>query len=50
MPVATFNGKDAQLEAAISYLQERIKEAPVQPLKALPFGPVEQSASDIMPD
>jgi len=29
LPHATFNGKDAQLEAAIDYLQEQIREHPV---------------------
>ena len=29
LPHATFNGKDTQLEAAIAYLQEQIKENPV---------------------
>jgi len=28
LPHATFNGEDAQLEAAIRYLQERIAEDP----------------------
>jgi len=31
LPHATFKGKDAQLEAAIEYLQKRIKEKPVPP-------------------
>jgi tricorn protease len=29
LPHATFTGKDAQLEAAIAYLRQRIREAPV---------------------
>jgi tricorn protease len=29
LPHATFAGKDAQLDAAIAYLRERIREAPV---------------------
>jgi tricorn protease len=29
LPNATFNGKDAQLEAALGYLQELIKAKPV---------------------
>ena len=32
LPHATFNGKDAQLEAAIEYLQKQIKERPVPPV------------------
>ena len=31
LPHATFNGKDAQLEAAIQHLQKRIVEEPVEP-------------------
>lgn len=34
LPRATFDGKDAQLEAAIQYLQEKIKAEPVPPIKA----------------
>ena len=33
LPHATFEGKDAQLEAAIAYLQERMKEKPLAPPK-----------------
>jgi tricorn protease len=33
LPHATFKGEDAQLTAAIRYLQERIKEKPVPPLR-----------------
>jgi len=38
LPHATFNGEDAQLEAAIKYLQQRIKEDPreVPPVPAYP--------------
>lgn len=38
LPHATFNGKDAQLEAAIAHLQQLIKEKPIQPVQtpALP--------------
>lgn len=32
LPHATFEGKDAQLDAAIEYLQKRIKEDPVPPM------------------
>lgn len=31
LPHATFGGKDAQLEAAVRYVQQRIKEKPVEP-------------------
>lgn len=34
LPKATFEGKDAQLEAAIRYLQEKIKAEPVPPIEA----------------
>jgi tricorn protease len=34
LPHATFEGKDAQLEAAIAYLQQEIKEHPVPPVTA----------------
>jgi tricorn protease len=30
LPKATFEGKDAQLDAAIKYLQEQIKKNPVE--------------------
>jgi tricorn protease len=30
LPHATFNGQDAQIEAAIKYLQGQIKQKPVQ--------------------
>ncbi|WP_100658582.1 S41 family peptidase [Alteromonas flava] len=36
-PHATFNGKDAQLEAAIQYLQAKLAEAPIPTLKAKPL-------------
>lgn len=34
LPRATFDGKDAQLEAAIRYLEEKIKAEPVPPITA----------------
>lgn len=34
LPHATFRGSDAQLDAAIAYLQEEIKNHPVPPVKA----------------
>ena len=34
LPHATFLGSDAQLDAAIAYLQREIKEHPVPPVKA----------------
>ena len=37
LPHATFGGKDAQLEAAIEYLQQKIEEEPIPAMKAKPF-------------
>jgi len=34
LPHATFQGNDAQLDAALAYLQEEIKKNPVPPIKA----------------
>ncbi len=34
LPHATFEGGDAQLDAALAYLQEEIKKNPVPPIKA----------------
>ena len=39
LPHATFKGEDAQLQAAIDYLERRMREAPVPPLKGGPFPP-----------
>jgi tricorn protease len=39
LPHATFKGKDAQLEAAIKYLQKQIKEKPIE-TPVPPKGPV----------
>ncbi len=49
LPHATAKGKDAQLEAAIQYLQKKLKEQPPVKLEARPFGPVQQPADDILP-
>ena len=48
LPYETFNGKDAQLEAAINYLKGEMKKSPILPLKALPFpkGPI--PADDVL--
>lgn len=35
LPWATFEGKDAQLQRAIEYLQDKLKTAPVPPLKGV---------------
>jgi len=34
LPVATFHGEDAQLNAAVAYLQQRIREVPAPPIAA----------------
>ena len=46
LPYATYQGKDAQLEKAISYLKEQLVQSPYQPLKALPL-PKTGKADDI---
>lgn len=46
-PYASFNGKDAQLERALSYLKQQLQQAPLQPLKAEPLkAPI---AGDVKP-
>ena len=47
LPHATFNGEDAQLQAAIKLLKKSIKKNPVKPLKIKPFPKVSESADDI---
>jgi tricorn protease len=37
LPHATFKVKDAQLEAAVAYLQKRIREQPVPLIRAPKF-------------
>jgi tricorn protease len=49
LPVATANGGDAQLDAAIANLQQRLKDAPIAPLRALPIPPRGQRAADGAP-
>ncbi len=46
-PHATYQGKDAQLDAAINYLQNKLKEQPIEDYNALPFPPVNEAADDI---
>ena len=38
-PHATFKGEDAQLQAALAYLEKRIREQPVPPMPAPPKFP-----------
>ena len=47
LPYATFNGADAQLEAAIEYLGRKLEEEPIQDMVPLPFPPNPQPADDI---
>jgi hypothetical protein len=37
LPVATFKGEDAQLDAAIAYLTQLLREKPVEPPKGPPY-------------
>ena len=47
LPYASFNGKDAQLEQALSYLKQKLEQSPVAPLQAEPLtAPI---AKDIKP-
>ncbi|MFB2733725.1 S41 family peptidase [Shewanella mangrovisoli] len=46
LPFATFNGHDAQLETAISYLKDELIKQPIPALKALPM-PAKGMAKDI---
>ncbi|GGP81026.1 S41 family peptidase [Shewanella ulleungensis] len=46
LPYATFSGKDAQLEAAISYLKDELVQQPIAPLQGLPM-PKTGKANDI---
>lgn len=48
LPHATFEGKDAQLEAAIGYLQQKLKDEPIPELKAQPFPKYGESAQDVI--
>ena len=47
LPHETFNGKDAQLQAAIKYLKQRMKQAPISPLIPKAFPDKEKRADDI---
>ncbi len=46
LPYATFSGYDAQLEAGINYLTDKIKQQPIKPLLTKPM-PVSGPAADI---
>lgn len=47
MPHATYKGSDAQLERAISHLQDKIKAQPIPEYKAKPFPNLDETADDI---
>jgi tricorn protease len=46
-PYATFNGSDAQLEAGIALLKQRIAEEPVPELRPRPLSPLGTPAADV---
>ncbi|NNJ72106.1 MAG: peptidase S41 [Enterobacterales bacterium] len=46
-PVASFNGSDAQLDAAIKYLRDKIAAEPIPEMIAKPIPPVGKPAEDI---
>jgi tricorn protease len=46
-PHATFEGKDAQLEAAIRYLQQKLIDEPIPELEARPFPEGREPAEDV---
>lgn len=48
-PVALFSGRDAQIEAAVTRLQAKLKAAPIAPLRAAPLPPVGVSGEDVKP-
>ena len=47
-PHATFEGKDAQLEAAIRYLQQKLIDEPIPELEARPFPAGRKPADDVV--
>ena len=49
LPYETFNGKDAQLDSAIKYLEDEMKKSPILPLKAQPFPNRPKPAEDVLP-
>lgn len=46
-PRASFLGEDAQLEAALAHLRQRLEEAPLPPLRAEPIPPRGQPGQDV---
>ncbi len=47
LPHATFMGEDAQLDAALKYLQQKLVDEPIKPFKAKEFPAVDQPAMDV---
>jgi tricorn protease len=47
LPHTTYKGNDAQLEAAIQYLQQKLRDEPIPNLEARPFPEYGQSAGDV---
>ena len=48
LPHATFNGEDAQLQAAIKLLKKKIKNDPIKSMKIKSFPKVNVTADDII--
>lgn len=48
-PWATARGHDAQLEAALDYLADKLEQEPIPELKAKPVAPAGQPAADVRP-
>ena len=46
-PVAAYKGKDAQLDAAIKYLEQKIKDEPIPEFRAGPIHPIGKSGADV---
>ncbi len=47
LPHATFNGEDAQLDAAVNYLKKQLRKKPVKPLKPKSYPAVDEPAKDV---
>lgn len=46
LPRASFDGGDAQLEAALAWLREKLEKEPVKPAQAKPIGGLDRPGSD----
>jgi len=47
LPHAAYLGEDAQLQAAIAYLQQKLAEQPIPAFKAIPIPPVGENGHDV---